>query len=409
MLAVVLLHGAIAYVHTPAPSLVWPVWDVRGRDDTVNNTWIRYVVVNEKMPKDWPDAPQERARIAAFDAASRPADYIPDVIVLWGRTGAVPLFFALAGMLGAQSRARSSTREFVRARLRRLGVPFLLGVFLLLPVTYAVWSWGLIARAWITPSNAVNFVLPTFVKQSLLGPAHLWFVEYLLICSVLFALVPRISSGIPPREHDRRGLALRDGRLPPLLIPFFVLGIIACFYLDPLMLTDFRNSFMPRPALLGASMLFFALGASLDPGVLANPERGSPWPASLVLAHGAFAWWLWIMWRDNDAHSLRAACAAGAFASLSVLGWISLFLRLGGAGRASWLASHSFAIYVLHLPLVASAQIVLYRAPVPPLLKIAGVTGVGFGLSLFLSVVWRHIRPRAFGARASEEADGSAA
>jgi glucans biosynthesis protein C len=121
---------------------------------------------------------------------------------LWG----MPLFFALAGAAAWHSLAHRGVHGFTRERVARLLVPFLAGLVLLVPpqlhaqalargedVSYADtmrrffdvhWSWE----------------LPIPVDGELFEPAHLWFLAYLFVFTLmLLPLLHAIRNRSPRR------------------------------------------------------------------------------------------------------------------------------------------------------------------------------------------------------------------
>jgi glucans biosynthesis protein C len=117
---------------------------------------------------------------------------------LWG----MPLFFALAGAAAWHSLGRRGVRTFARERVARLLVPFLAGVVLLVPPQ-------LHAEA-LAQGRDVSYLdtltrffdvhlsweLPIPVDGPLFEPAHLWFLAYLFVFTLmLLPLFHRIRRG----------------------------------------------------------------------------------------------------------------------------------------------------------------------------------------------------------------------
>jgi glucan biosynthesis protein C len=117
---------------------------------------------------------------------------------LWG----MPLFFALAGAAVWHSLATRGVRTFARERVARLLVPFLAGVVLLVPPQ-------LHAQA-LAHGDDVSYLdtlrrffdvhlsweLPIPVDGPLFEPAHLWFLAYLFVFTLmLLPLFHRIRRG----------------------------------------------------------------------------------------------------------------------------------------------------------------------------------------------------------------------
>ena len=59
-----------------------------------------------------------------------------DAIVAFNETFSMPLLFFISGMFVWQSLANKGAGQYVKDRLKRLGLPFVIGVFFLIPLAY---------------------------------------------------------------------------------------------------------------------------------------------------------------------------------------------------------------------------------------------------------------------------------
>ena len=92
------------------------------------------------------------------------------------------LFFMVSGFFLAGAFERSSPRAFVLGRLRRLGIPVLVFAALMLP-----------ARIFLFGEKIARW-------QDVFNAAHLWYLEHLLLFSLLYALWHRIRRNNRPLE-----------------------------------------------------------------------------------------------------------------------------------------------------------------------------------------------------------------
>ncbi len=117
---------------------------------------------------------------------------LADALVIGVNGFVMPLFFLLAGMSIAKSSLLRPFGEFAWHRIRRLGSTFLLAAFLILPLLLCCWAIGLL---WTERLTMGHFVRMRFPKEwhAYLGPAHLWFLEYLLLLSIGWSAVARFS------------------------------------------------------------------------------------------------------------------------------------------------------------------------------------------------------------------------
>lgn len=373
-IAVVMTHAAVPYMKAPPPSLVWPVAD--------------------------PD-----------EGASRFGDFI----FLWGRTAAVAAFFVLAGYFAADACARSGWRAFIGQRLRRIGVPLAGATLTVLVLTYPIWAWGWVKRGWVDVAHAARFSYPGFLKRGILGFAHLWFLEYLLIYCVAYALWLAVTKAV--RRDEKQDAGSMDWMRAGLGVVLAIVGLGVCVWLDPSMPTDFRNGFLPRWAFLAYNAILFAMGV----GLWKRP-RGLSWMATLwlpaiIAAQAVFA--LWMAYTGSRPAPVVIGPGVqlpevpivaptwetmlpGAFAVFSVVGWIGFFVFLaarvrlttGAEQRLMALSKASYGVYIVHLPLVCAAQVAMYRMAIPAEVKclLSGVAGVVGGWLVVRA--WDSIRRR---------------
>jgi peptidoglycan/LPS O-acetylase OafA/YrhL len=353
-IAVVMTHAAVPYMKAPPPSLVWPVAD--------------------------PDGGSSR---------------FGDFIFLWGRTAAVAAFFVLAGYFAADACARSGWRAFIGQRLRRIGVPLAGATLTVLVLTYPIWAWGWVKRGWVDVAHAARFSYPGFLK---LGFAHLWFLEYLLIYCVAYALWLAVMKAA--RRDENQDAGSRDWLRLGIGVMLSIVGLGVCVWLDPSMPTDFRNGFVPRWAFLAYNAILFAMGVRvwMRPRGLTWMQR--LWLPAIIAANGTFAWWM-VYTGSRPAPAVIGpgvkpveipitaptweTILPGAFAVLSVVGWVGMFLflaariRLTGAVErvVTTLSKASYGIYIVHLPLVCAAQVATYKMQIPAEVKclLSGLAG----------------------------------
>jgi peptidoglycan/LPS O-acetylase OafA/YrhL len=109
------------------------------------------------------------------------------------------LLFFIAGYFAAKSLQRRGVGAFLRERAKRLGVPLFLYVTMINPfIVYVINPWNAkfppLGRAYVEYLRSGQFVDAT-------GP--LWFVEALLIFSVVLALASRLAKPLNPSIAER--------------------------------------------------------------------------------------------------------------------------------------------------------------------------------------------------------------
>ena len=218
---------------------------------------------------------------------------------------AMPAFFALGGLAAAALWSSRGPRGFVRDRLRRIAIPAMVAIPTVLGPSLVVWCGGWLASGRVNFKQIAGMVfVDPELRANWLGPAHLWFLEYLILMLggfVLIRLAGRRSPGpAPDWVFSRLGpFALA---LPTALILW--LGHVRNG-LDPIM--DMRNSFMPNPLRWLHHAWFFAVGTRLYESRGELPRLIRHAPTFLGLALPVFAVRAYLLRADLDRDARRLA------------------------------------------------------------------------------------------------------
>jgi glucan biosynthesis protein C len=362
-LGVIVAHASMAYMQQFPPCILWPVLE----------------------PRD-----------SSF----------PDLWFLYGRSVGVPVLFAISGFHAALALKGRNPGAFALRRLRRFGWPFVLGVLFVLPLLYPIWAYGAWMREYVTFEQIIDFRLSTQDKQAILGPAHLWFLEHVLILSLLLALAVRIFPSLcDPAQSRIHPVALMLG--PPSIV--IVTGLAIRF--DPATIHDFTNSFLPSPWVLAYNASFFFAGFCIGRYALLRDYLGRTGLPLWVLGHLLFAVWMHLTWSGRWASSADAngnfesVCAA-LTGVICTAAWLGLAFRAAPlpdlvASPLRRLARAAFDLYVFHLPAVWLAQVLMYQAPLSTPTRIAVATLAGLASGFAAHMVRVYLRRRASLARRS--------
>ena len=380
ILLVVTLHAGLAYTRLDIPRLLWGV-----RDPSPH---------------------------LAFDLFS-----------WWAMGVSVSLFFAISGYFAAEIEGRRGPVEFLKGRFRRVVVPMLAVAPVLLPLCFLAWSGGWLASGRATPREwwRMRFLDPA-IMADLYGPAHLWFLEYLIPMLAAFglwrksrldrdALRAKIRADLAAKARKvqaGRGARRKKLRADPtgaespgnrwLLAPWAPLALALPTVLLLLVsrqvsgvdaALDRHNSFFPGPIRLLYYAVFFAFGVGLHRvrwGMDVLAGRRWWYLIGAALAFSIRAGLLPLDWSSPlEGPMALALAASGGLAS-----WLSLFALLGfyrkhlkrPSPTFRSLAEASFWIYLAHLPVVGLIQMDLLDVPIPTLAKFAITLGLTLGLGL---------------------------
>ncbi|MBV9859320.1 MAG: acyltransferase family protein [Alphaproteobacteria bacterium] len=290
------------------------------------------------------------------------------------------LLFFIAGYFAAEAYERKGFVRFVRDRGFRLGIPTLLYMVLIGPLTeyYLAHTWG---NAGFAESWWRQVATGRLLGQT--GP--MWFCAALLFFSILYGLF-RSAGGRAPR------LTLRDDARGGLAVVAFVLAMAAGTFLIRLVEPEGKAVLNMQLGDFPQYVLMFAAGlAAYRGGWLTNlSERfcrrcgvaalliAPPLFAALILFGGA--------WQG------RLAAYGGGFNPVSAakslwesivcvgvsLGLLALYRRhFDGRGPVSgWLSDNAFAVYVIHPPVLIGFALLLHDVALHPLPKAALLTAL---------------------------------
>ena len=275
------------------------------------------------------------------------------------------LFFLISGFFSAASYDAKGGRAFVRSRLLRLGLPVVVWALLMIPLQLFVFGApGGGAKAW-----------PIDV-------GHLWFLEHLLLFSLVYALwrgirgsrTPAVvTEARPPRTWAILAFAILLAPISGLIrIPFpvdrwvYLLGFFRVAFADVprdlaffvLGLIAYRRQWLSRfssragRAWLAVAVLLAALIAIYDLGLHDVVPIGEP------------AWGtLYVFWES-------------VFCCAACIGLLVLFRdKVTAHGRlAAALSRSQYAAYIVHVPVILAFQYAALQATLPPLAKFVLVT-----------------------------------
>jgi glucans biosynthesis protein C len=287
------------------------------------------------------------------------------------------LFFFIAGFFAHLLWQRIGEGAFLKHRLKRIGLPFIGGMVVIVPICHLLWGGALQWHA----------------------PAHLWFLEYLLFYYAATLLMLRASRTWPGRwksqapERWFRTL-LRSPWKPFVLIVPTALILAG----SPYWVTVEKSGASLLPTLTGFLYygLFYLVGwwVHRERDLLATWSRH--WGRYLLLAFPVFLlgggltlfagsdelpFYKWIKLARDSVWAL--------YTWLMVFGLTGLFVRALNFSHPAvrYVADASYWIYLAHLPLVVALQFLLNPYPWHSLVKFLLVSGVTLA-ALFASYHW---------------------
>jgi peptidoglycan/LPS O-acetylase OafA/YrhL len=333
-----------------------------------------------------------------------------DLVVLFNDSFFMAFMFFISGLFVRNSLARKGPAVFLRERTWRLGVPFLISVFVLMPVAYYP-SFLRYHLPGTTDFNFLHFWWHTLtVGPWPSGPA--WFLWVLLALDVMAAALWWIAPGM----IDALGSLIYVARDRPMtVLGVFVIVSITAYLPMHLAFGDISwlewDGF-PLPIQTSRMLLypacFFAgvgVGAvNLRAGLLAEngelARRGPVWLAFALVFYVAilvlvYAHHNWVadfaspplLWKTSYGLAFAAYSAAMAFTVSA------FFLRFAESGwrLLDALQPSAYGVFLLHYIFIIWLQYVVYDYPFPAGVKFAIVLSGTLSMSWGITVMLRKI------------------
>lgn len=269
----------------------------------------------------------------------------------------MPIFMFIAGFFGALLMEKRGLSSFYSHRLTRLGLPLVLFLPLMLPLTISGFLFANLSQqlgadaAWkiIRESSVTDFYSP-FIT------IHLWFLYYLVIYSVLAYLLTPLSQKLPESVRPTTLITRIIGIPGTSLVLSIPLGWALTNSVLPGMLVPGVELIPEKASFLTYAFLYlcgWALWSRRD-----LLEKVSHWPNivfSLSMAALLFMLWGFLIQGLEEAPEGRiflASWVSGLVMWQAIWGFIGLFVKLTSKEipRIRYFVDASYWIYLIHLP-----------------------------------------------------------
>jgi len=263
------------------------------------------------------------------------------------------LFFFVSGYFIPASLERKGTKTFILDRLKRLGIPVLIYIFIINPICVKL----------VYPQlNIVEFTLKGFHNLDFLGrTGPLWFAFALLIFSVIFALV-----------HKYLPSAKSNVRVSNLNI-MVIIGLITLLAFGFRLVAPIGTSFYNLQfCYFAAYIVCFYLGTQaqrINITEKINFQQGKKW-LYIAFGVGIPLWFIaGFFGKISEGKMLiTGGFNAGAFlyAFWESFFCVSFIIALLGIAKAKWnyqsktmkfLSENTFGVYVFHAPVLIGLSI----------------------------------------------------
>ena len=284
----------------------------------------------------------------------------------------MPLFFMVAGFFAHMVINRSGEKYFISQRIKRIGVPFVLGVILLVPLT--LWPFHFYNFHYVQQlpvAAAVKRSSSQMLKWN--GLAHLWFLYYLLFFYFGSVIVSKIAGRLNLTSK-------KDGHLSWLILlaaTIVFAGILLIFRIEsPAVYTGIK----PDLIYIFYYGFFYAAGWLMQPHSKTIHSLGAKsWPLFLVGLLLSFIF----LFERRMSEELIFILAALQTITLTA-GITGIFIRHFNQPSKTWryLSDAAYWVYLVHLVIVSSLQVFMLSTNIPGWMRFPLVFVITVGLSL---------------------------
>jgi peptidoglycan/LPS O-acetylase OafA/YrhL len=305
------------------------------------------------------------------------------------------LFFFIAGFFARLLYERLGPEGFAKHRLKRVGLPFLVGLGMLVPMVGGIWIWGM--------SQATEpMELPFKPRRSFAGipTGHLWFLEYLLVLYALALVVVWLVKRLPADALATADRAFDWLMRSPLKALLLALATALCLQSGPIgalvagEVEQAGMSIIPSLRVLAYFGLFFVVGWWLHRRRHNLSELSRFLKSGLALALVAMIVnWIILASQPKPEQpnfallKLAGLSCAALYAWLMTFAITGWFLRFAGQHQplVRYLADASYWCYLAHVPLVLWLQIMVAQWPLNAWVKFAFINALTMAL-----LVWSY-------------------
>jgi hypothetical protein len=298
-----------------------------------------------------------------------------DLMAGFNDTFFMALMFFISGLFVWQSLTRKSTRKYLIGRLKRLGIPFVIAVPLLIPLAY--YPAQLNVELVYGGSTSYGEFWLGMARDGFGTAGPLWFLWLLLVFDGLAALLYRVA--IHPGAVFRGRATIIFER--PLAFFGTLLGLSTAAYLPMALIFGPLEWIGIGPFVAQANRLLFylmyflagtAIGAyGLDRSMLkSDGPLTRRWWGWLVAGLISFIVLIGLIIAGTTSPLIGGLAFTVACAAL-VFGAIAIFLRFATrrAGILDSLAANAYGIYIVHYVFVTWLQYALLGTDLPATAK----------------------------------------
>jgi peptidoglycan/LPS O-acetylase OafA/YrhL len=327
------------------------------------------------------------------------SDVVPG-FVLVSHSFRMALFFLIAGYFSHMAMHKNGIKPFIQSRLMRIGLPLLIGWFVLKPLLVSGWIMG--AESMRGDVNIMNGLTAGYASlaelpQGLFIGTHLWFLHYLLLISASVIILRSLLCLHVPTKH--RLTQFVDRIINWINRSSWMILLVALPTAAGLWFMQHWGLDTPDKSLVPHIPLFMLYGGFFMFGWLLHRN------ASLIESFAQLSWnklFLCVVsvvgsiylsgFEGNFGHPQYSLFKASFILSYAVMMWSLISLSIGLCKKwffrpnrsVQYVADASYWLYLVHLPIVIWLQIAFAELPFHWAFKLISIFVITIGLSLLM-------------------------
>ncbi len=322
------------------------------------------------------------------------------IFVMVNHSFRMELFFLLAGFFSHMKFHQQGGNSFLKSRLMRIMLPFIIGWFLLRPLIISAWTIG--AESMRGDVNILNGLVAGFdslaaLPKDLLTGTHLWFLYYLLIISVSIIILRSFVRLYKPLNTKLTQMS--DSIILWICNSWAATFVVAVPTTACLWFMEHWGMDTPDKSLvpdIAVSLLyggFFLFGWLLNrDSSLMNRFANLTWHKLLLCLFSMVASVVLSSFEMKYAHAYYLFLKAGFMLSYAIMMWSLVSITIGlckhlfaqSSSVVRYVADASFWIYLIHLPIVLWLQISFAELPLHWLIKLVSISLITILISIVL-------------------------
>lgn len=327
------------------------------------------------------------------------SDFVP-AFVLVSHSFRMALFFLVAGYFSHMTLHKKGMKSFVQSRLFRIGLPLLIGWFLLKPLLNSGWIIG--AESMRGDVNIVNGLMAGLASlaelpHGFLVGTHLWFLYYLLLISASVVVLRTLlcvndtANDYVSSWGDR--IINRLSHSPWMLFVIAIPTATGLWFMQHWGLDTPDKSLVPHIPILMVYGGFFVCGWLLNrhASLIVSFAKISGAKIALCLLSITVSIYL-SRFEGNVYHPQYTWFKAGFIFSYAIMMWSLISLSIGLCKKwfyrprawVQYLADASYWLYLVHLPIVIYLQVAFAELPFHWTLKLSSIFVITIGISLLI-------------------------